>query len=217
MVPTPAIARRLQSYGFDNLAHWTRGVDTALFRPAPRTAVTEREPIFLYAGRVAVEKSLEDFLSLDLPGIKWVVGDGPARPALQARFPRAIFHGMQYGKALAHFYQQADVFVFPSRTDTFGLVLLEAMACGTPVAALPVTGPIDVIRCRTAGVLDDDLRTAALTALSLSRDDVRRYACTYSWAAATRQFLRNLVPVDASVGARFGAVAQGSERLALAT
>jgi glycosyltransferase involved in cell wall biosynthesis len=217
MVPTPAIARRLGARGFTNLVHWSRGVDTGLFCPAPRAPLANREPVFLYAGRVAVEKSIEDFLALDLPGIKWVVGDGPARAGLQSKYPRAIFHGMQYGRALAHFYQQADVFVFPSRTDTFGLVMLEAMACGTPVAALPVTGPIDVVRCRSAGVLDDDLRTAALTALSLSRDAVRRYACTYSWAAATRQFLRNLVPVRASDGAMFGLDAPAAERLALAS
>jgi glycosyltransferase involved in cell wall biosynthesis len=151
---------------------------------------------------VAAEKSVEDFLALDLPGEKWVVGDGPARATLQARFPRAIFHGMQHGAALARFYQQADVFVFPSRTDTFGLVMLEAMACGTPVAALPVTGPVDVVRSRAAGILDDDLRTAALTALTLRRDDVRQYAMTYSWAAATAQFVQNLVPARASVDAR---------------
>ena len=211
MVSTPAVARRLETHGFGNLAHWTRGVDTTLFCPAPRTSPDNREPVFLYAGRVAVEKSIEDFLALDLPGTKWVVGDGPARATLQSRFPQAIFHGMQYGQALARFYQQADVFVFPSRTDTFGLVMLEAMACGTPVAALPVTGPIDVVRSRSAGVLDDDLRTAALAALTLPRDEVRRYACTYSWAAATRQFLRNLVPASASLGKAFANDALGTE------
>jgi hypothetical protein len=204
MVPTPTIARRLEARGFSSLVQWSRGVDTGLFHPAPRAPLADREPIFLYAGRIAIEKSIQDFLSLDLPGIKWVVGDGPARAALQSKYPRAIFLGMQYGQALAQFYQQADVFVFPSRTDTFGLVMVEAMACGTPVAALPVTGPIDVVRCRSAGMLDDDLRTAALTALTLSRDEVHRYACTYSWAAATRQFLRNLVPVNASDGATLG-------------
>jgi glycosyltransferase involved in cell wall biosynthesis len=213
MVSTPAVARRLEGYGFTNLAHWTRGVDTTLFCPAPRPRLGDREPIFLYAGRVAVEKSIEDFLALDLPGTKWVVGDGPARATLQSRFPRAIFHGMQYGHALAHFYQQADVFVFPSRTDTFGLVMLEAMACGTPVAALPVTGPIDVVRSRSAGVLDDDLRTAALAAMTLPRDDVRRYACSYSWSVATRQFLRNLVPVSVASGAGFEVDALGTDRL----
>ena len=202
MVPTAAMARSLDARGFSNLVHWSRGVDTTLFCPGARTAVTEREPIFLYAGRVAVEKSIEDFLALDLPGEKWVVGDGPARAALQARFPRALFHGMQYGAALARFYQQADVFVFPSRTDTFGLVMLEAMACGTPVAALPVTGPVDVVRSRSAGVLDDDLRTAALTALTLPREGVRQYATTYSWAAATRQFVQNLVPVRTALDVR---------------
>jgi glycosyltransferase involved in cell wall biosynthesis len=191
LVATAAMRRRLEQRGFTNLATWTRGVDTRLFAPAPRESLTRR-PIFLYAGRVAVEKSIEDFLALDLPGSKWVVGEGPARAALQARFPDAVFHGVKHGRDLAYFYQQADVFVFPSRTDTFGLVLIEAMACGTPVAAYPVTGPIDVVRDPGAGVLSQDLRTAALAALTLDRARVRRYAEQYSWAAATREFVANL-------------------------
>jgi len=191
LVATAAMRRRLEQWGFGNLATWTRGVDTELFAPAPRENLTRR-PIFLYAGRVAVEKSIEDFLKLDLPGSKWVVGDGPARRSLQARFPDALFHGVKHGKDLAYFYQQADVFVFPSRTDTFGLVLIEAMACGTPVAAYPVTGPIDVVRDPAVGVLSADLRTAALAALQLDRVPVSRYAEQYSWGAATRQFVANL-------------------------
>jgi glycosyltransferase involved in cell wall biosynthesis len=191
LVATAAMHRRLEQWGFTNLAPWTRGVDTQLFTPAPRENLPRR-PIFLYAGRVAVEKSIEDFLKLDLPGSKWVVGDGPARAGLQARFPDAVFHGVKHGRDLAYYYQQADAFVFPSRTDTFGLVLIEAMACGTPVAAYPVTGPIDVVRDPAVGVLSDDLRAAARAALALDRSAVRRYAEQYSWGAATGQFVANL-------------------------
>lgn len=194
MVATPEIHRRLAQRKFANLAHWSRGVDTELFAPAQRTALAGRRPVFLYAGRVAVEKNIEAFLRLDLPGTKWVVGDGPARPRLERQYPGAEFHGMKHGRDLAHYFQQADVFVFPSRTDTFGLVLIEAMACGTPVAAYPVTGPVDVIRDPGIGVLDDDLRAAAMAALDLNRGAVRRYALQFSWAAATRQFLGNLDP-----------------------
>jgi hypothetical protein len=198
MVATPEVHRRLTARGFGNLASWSRGVDTELFKPAQRTATPDRRPVFLYVGRVAVEKNIEAFLALDLPGTKWVVGDGPARATLEARFPTAVFHGMQHGAALAHYYQQADVFVFPSRTDTFGLVLAEAMACGTPVAAYPVTGPLDVVRDPAAGVLSDDLRGAALAALELDRAAVHRYALQFSWAAATDQFVDALAPANAN-------------------
>lgn len=191
MVPTAEMRRRLGQRGFVNLAHWSRGVDTDVFVPEERFALPGR-PIFLYAGRVAVEKSIEDFLKLDLPGTKWVVGDGPARAELETRFPDAVFHGMKHGADLAYYYQQADAFVFPSRTDTFGLVLIEAMACGTPVAAYPASGPIDVIREPSVGILSEDLRSAALAALDLDRATVQRYALQYSWAAATRQFVANL-------------------------
>ena len=201
LVPTPAIYRRLAARGFTNLAYWSRGVDLSVFAPAEREPRAQERPIFLYAGRVAIEKSLEDFLRLDLPGTKWVVGDGPARAALEARFPQAIFYGMKYGRELAYFYQQADAFVFPSRTDTFGLVLVEAMACGTPVAAYPVTGPIDVIRDPAVGALSEDLRGAALAALALDRRAVHNYALQYSWATATRQFLEQLRPVASAVAA----------------
>jgi hypothetical protein len=194
MVATDDMEARLARRGFARLARWTRGVDTRLFAPAPRDGAGEGRPIFLYAGRVAVEKSIEDFLELDLPGTKWVVGDGPARARLQARFPEVAFHGMRHGPDLARFYQQADVFVFPSRTDTFGLVLVEAMACGTPVAAYPVTGPIDVVRNAAGGVLADDLRSAALGAFALDRGAVSDYAQRFSWATATRQFIDNLHP-----------------------
>jgi glycosyltransferase involved in cell wall biosynthesis len=196
MVGTHDIRSRLAARGFTNLALWSRGVDTALFRPGERLEFPGQRPIFVYVGRVAVEKNIEAFLSLNLPGTKWVVGDGPARSELERRFPAAKFFGMKTGDELAWHYRQADAFVFPSRTDTFGLVLTESMACGTPVAAYPVSGPIDVVKDANAGVLDEDLRAAALAALRLDRDAVRRYAQTYSWASATRQFEANLCPAE---------------------
>jgi glycosyltransferase involved in cell wall biosynthesis len=194
MVATSEVHRRLAARKFGNLCYWSRGVDTDLFKPAERVALAGQRPIFLYVGRVSVEKSIEAFLALKLPGTKWVVGDGPVRASLAARFPEAVFHGTQHGAALAYFYQQADVFVFPSRTDTFGLVLAEAMACGTPVAAYPVTGPVDVVRSPEVGALSEDLRAAALAALALDRGATRRYAMQFSWAAATEQFIANLSP-----------------------
>jgi glycosyltransferase involved in cell wall biosynthesis len=201
MVATREIERRLKAHAFTNLAHWSRGVDTELFMPAERGDRRTRKPIFLYAGRVAVEKNIEAFLSLDLPGKKWVVGDGPARAGLELKYPEVAFFGTQLGANLVHFFQQADVLVFPSRTDTFGLVLIEAMACGTPVAAFPVTGPIDVVRNGAAGILSADLRSAALAAIDLDRAAVRRYALQFSWKAATRQFLQNLAPLPQTVAA----------------
>ncbi len=197
MVATPDIRRRLNARGFANLAMWSRGVDTELFHAGDHVALDDARPIFLYTGRVAVEKNIEAFLALDLPGTKWVVGDGPARAALERRFPAARFFGMKSGAELAWFYRQANAFVFPSRTDTFGLVMLEAMASGTPVAAYPVTGPIDVVNPGITGVLDTDLRAAALAALKLPRDVVRAQALASSWAGATAQFLANLRPVHA--------------------
>jgi len=157
------------------------------FREYPR-------PVFLNVGRVAVEKNLPAFLSLDLPGTKLVVGDGPQRRQLERDFPDAVFAGAKFGAELASYYQRADVFVFPSRTDTFGLVLAEAMACGTPVAAFPVRGPVDVVKDPCAGVLDHDLTGAALSALTLDRNKVRKYAERYSWENASRQFLSSLEP-----------------------
>jgi len=192
MVGTPELRRRLADRGFANLAMWSRGVDTKLFRDGERDVPGARRPIFLYAGRVAVEKNIESFLALDLPGTKWVVGDGPARAELERRFPDARFFGMKIGDELAWHYRQADAFVFPSRTDTFGLVLIEAMACGTPAAAYPVTGPIDVVVPGASGVLDHDLRSAALAALELPRNVVREHALAFSWERATGQFLANL-------------------------
>lgn len=195
MVATPDMEQRLAQRRIPNLARWTRGVDTTLFRPGERFDFPEQRPIFAYIGRVAIEKNIEAFLALDLPGTKWVVGDGPARAELERRFPAARFFGMKSGEELAWHYRQADVFVFPSRTDTFGLVLIEAMASGTPVAAYPVVGPIDVIKDARAGVLHEDLAVAARAALALDRSFVRRYAETFSWGAATTQFVANLHPV----------------------
>lgn len=188
----------LQRWGFQNLQVWGRGVDTELFHPDRRTTPPWHPgsgvpPTLLYVGRVAVEKNLEGFLELDVPGRKVVVGDGPSRRALEARFPEVDFLGYRRGEALAECYADADVFVFPSRTDTFGLVMLEANAAGTPVAAFPVTGPLDAIRNGVSGVLDADLGKAVAGALMLSREDCRAYAETQSWHSITRLFVRELI------------------------
>jgi hypothetical protein len=194
LVATQAVRTLLESRGFPNLVDWSRGVDTQLFRPAASRSTDLRRPVFLYVGRVAVEKNLPGFLGLDLPGTKVVVGDGPQRRELEKRFPETLFAGAKLGAELVSYYQRADVFVFPSRTDTFGLVMAEAMACGTPVAAFPVRGPVDVVKDPAVGVLDNDLGAAAMAALSLDRERVRRYAERFSWEAATRQFVEHLVP-----------------------
>jgi glycosyltransferase involved in cell wall biosynthesis len=198
MVTTPSMETSLQQYGFKNMVVWGRGVDTGLFRPNGRQSTTGRDPVFLYVGRIAVEKSVEDFLALDLPGRKIIIGDGPSRPALEKKYPSAEFIGYKYGKELADYFANADVFVFPSRTDTFGLVMLEAMACGTPVAAYPVPGPIDVVQPGVTGYLDEDLRTAALVALDLNRNACREYAEQNSWSTCADVLRRCLVPAKAS-------------------
>ena len=192
MVSTEGVARDLRARGFRNLMLWSRGVDHALFHPRNASVLDLPRPIFLTVGRVAVEKNLPAFLSLDLPGTKVVVGDGPARAELEAAYPRAVFLGMQTGERLARTYASADVFVFPSRTDTFGIVLLEALASGLPVAAFPVTGPSDVIGDSGVGVLDDDLGRACREALALSREGARRFALRFTWVESTRQFLNNV-------------------------
>ncbi|HSN70042.1 MAG TPA: glycosyltransferase family 1 protein [Steroidobacteraceae bacterium] len=194
MVATPSMQRLLESRGFGNVVRWSRGVDVELFRPREQDLYDLPRPISLFVGRVAVEKNIEDFLRLDLPGTKVVVGDGPARAELEIAHPRVVFTGYRYGEELAAHVAAADVFVFPSRTDTFGLVLLEAMACGVPVAAYPVTGPIDVVRDGVTGVLSEDLRTAALRALELDRTACREYALGFTWDRATDQFFGNLAP-----------------------
>ncbi|HMN83731.1 MAG TPA: glycosyltransferase family 1 protein [Burkholderiaceae bacterium] len=189
MVPTPALQRELRERGFRNAALWSRGVDATIFCPgaSDRLAGLPR-PIFLNVGRVAVEKNLGAFLSLDLPGSKVVAGDGPQLAELRGRFPDVTFTGALGPPELAQLYRAADVFVFPSRTDTFGLVLLEAMACGLPVAAYPVEGPIDVVGASGAGVLDHDLRTACLRALRIPRERSHARASLFTWQAATDQF-----------------------------
>lgn len=195
MAPTRSICDDLKARGFNNVVLWSRGVDTQLFTPGERERLNESAPPrFVYIGRVAVEKNIEAFLKLELPGSKWVVGDGPLLAKLKAQYPEVYFAGVLPQHELARFYRAGDVFVFPSLTDTFGLVLLEAMACGTPVAAFPVAGPLDVVGDSGAGALDWDLQAACLRALSIDRQHVRAVAERYSWAAAARQFEANLHP-----------------------
>jgi len=189
LAATPTLAEELISRGFKNVKIWPRGVDAQLFRPRARTALDLPRPIFLTVGRLAVEKNVEAFLELDLPGTKLVVGDGPARAQLARQYPQAEFLGARQGEALAEIYSAADVFVFPSRTDTFGLVLLEALASGVPVAAFPAAAPRDVIGEAPVGVLDEDLQRACLEALQCSREECRAFALGMSWEASARVFL----------------------------
>jgi glycosyltransferase involved in cell wall biosynthesis len=189
LAATPTLTSELTTRGFNNVKLWPRGVDAELFRPRARTSLNFPRPIFLTVGRLAVEKNLEAFLKLDLPGTKVVVGDGPARNGLARKFPGVVFLGSRQGEALAEIYAAADVFVFPSRTDTFGLVLLEALASGVPVAAFPAAAPRDVIGNAPVGMLDEDLRLACLGALECSRQDCRDFALGMTWAASARIFL----------------------------
>ena len=191
MAPTPTIGADLTRRGFARVRLWTRGVNHSLFRPRTERALDLPRPIFLSVGRVAVEKNLEALLSLDLPGSTVIVGDGPARRGLERRYPHAHFLGAMHGEALAGAYASADVFVFPSRTDTFGIVLIEAMASGLPVAAFPAPGPIDVV-APTAGVLDEDLRAACLKALTIPREKAREHSLRFTWRESARQFLDNI-------------------------
>lgn len=191
MAATPALAEELRGRGFRNIALWPRGVDTNLFHPKGFDLGLPR-PVFLSVGRVAVEKNLEAFLSLDLPGTKIVVGDGPARAELECRYPDAVFLGAMQGERLADAYAAADVFVFPSRTDTFGLVLLEALASGVPVAAFPVSGPNDVIGNAPVGALDENLAEACRNALNVSRDACRAFALKHTWENCARAFIDNI-------------------------
>jgi glycosyltransferase involved in cell wall biosynthesis len=196
----------LERWGFDHLVVWGRGVDTTRFRPQPRVARTH--PRLLYVGRVAVEKNVEAFLRLDVPGDKVVVGDGPARAELQRRYPGAIWRGYLYGEELAAAYADADVFVFPSLTDTFGLVMLEAMACGTPVAAFPVTGPRDVVLHGVTGILSDDLAHAVRRALPLDRGACRSHALARSWQRIAERMAASFVDID------WRTVCRGSRKIA---
>jgi glycosyltransferase involved in cell wall biosynthesis len=191
MAATPALAGELRARGFRNVVLWPRGVDASQFHPRAADLGLPR-PVFLCVGRVAVEKNLEAFLDLDLPGTKVIVGDGPARAALARKYPQAVFLGARQGKELAEAYAAADVFVFPSKTDTFGLVLLEALASGLPVAAFPVTGPRDVIGDEPVGALNDDLRIACLTAVTISPQACLAFAARHTWEASARAFVENI-------------------------
>jgi glycosyltransferase involved in cell wall biosynthesis len=201
MVATQSLRDELIGRGFKNVRAWSRGVDLAAFHPEPKEDWGFARPIFVYVGRVAVEKNLEAFLKLDLPGSKLVVGDGPQRKALERDYPEAHFAGARHGLELAKAYAGADVFVFPSRTDTFGLVVLEALASGLPVAAYPVTGPLDILGEAPVpvGALDEDLQKAAMAAMEIDRAACRPYAETYSWSACAQRFLDNLVPTHVYV------------------
>ncbi|MBL8567809.1 MAG: glycosyltransferase family 1 protein [Phreatobacter sp.] len=194
LVPTETMRRELAAWGFANLAVWARGVDTTLFRPRPGIAFDYPRPLMLTVGRLAVEKNVEAFLSLDLSGTKVVVGDGPQRAELERRFPGAVFLGMKTGEALAEIYAAADVFVFTSRTDTYGNVMQEALASGVPVAAFPVPGPLDVLTEAGIGALDDDLAVAIRQALTLDGARCRAVAEGRTWAAAAAQFAAALAP-----------------------
>jgi glycosyltransferase involved in cell wall biosynthesis len=204
LAATPTLSSELATRGFKNVKLWPRGVDANLFRPRTQTDIDFPRPIFLTVGRLAVEKNLDAFLKLDLPGTKLVVGEGPARSGLTRKFPDAVFVGAKQGEALAKIYAAADVFVFPSRTDTFGLVLLEALASGVPVAAFPATAPRDVIGEAPVGVLDEDLRRACLDALDCSRRECRDFALGMTWANSARIFLDHVTQAARS-GRRFSA------------
>ncbi len=192
MVATKTLHQRLSHWGFTNLGMWSRGVNAELFRPREKDFLKLPRPIFTYMGRVAVEKNIEAFLKLELPGTKCVVGGGPDLESLKKKYPEAVFTGPKEDEALAQHVAAADVFVFPSRTDTFGLVLIEALACGVPVAAFPVQGPVDIIENGVTGYLDEDLKQAALKALTLDSQRCRAEALKYTWAACTWQFLQHL-------------------------
>ena len=194
MVPTEGIRRVLLGRGFTDVVIWTRGVQTDVFRPDDPVRYDLPRPVWVYVGRVAVEKNIEAFLELELPGSKVVIGDGPDRARLAEEYADCRFLGFRFGRELARHIAGADVFVFPSRTDTYGIVMLEAMACGLPVAAYPVTGPVDVVQPGVTGVLDDDLERACTAALALDRAACRRYAESRSWEHSTAEFLSNLAP-----------------------
>lgn len=196
LVPTKSIKRELDAVGFRNVKVWTRGVNHELFHPRDRNFLQDERPIFMYVGRVAVEKNIEAFLQLDLPGTKYIVGDGPARATLERRFPRVRFVGVKHGEELARHYAAADVFVFPSHTDTFGIVMLEAMASGVPVAAYPVTGPIDVVENGVSGMVHEDLRKACLECLEIDPERCLAYARNFTWRRCAEMFRDNLAPIN---------------------
>ncbi|WP_316860071.1 glycosyltransferase family 1 protein [uncultured Cohaesibacter sp.] len=192
MVATPSLKRDLEARGFSRLCYWGRGVDLGLFRPREKKVLDYPGPLLLYVGRVAVEKNIQAFLDLDVEGTKVVVGDGPQRGQLEKQYPDVKFLGLHEGEDLAEIYASCDVFVFPSKTDTFGIVLLEAMASGLPVAAYPVMGPLDVIGDSGAGALDEDLSVAVKKALTIDPQVSLDYSKQFSWEACSRQFWSNL-------------------------
>ncbi|HET8727372.1 MAG TPA: glycosyltransferase family 1 protein [Alphaproteobacteria bacterium] len=194
MVSTDTMERMLAERGFANIVQWARGVDVDLFRPVEPVPLDLPRPILMNVGRVAVEKNIEAFLGLETEGTKVVVGDGPMLATLKTRYPDVVFLGAKHGEDLVRHYCAADVFVFPSRTDTLGLVQLEALACGVPVAAFPVRGPLDIIQDQPIGCLDEDLGQAIRTALTLDRTRCREYALKWSWTASAEEFAGNLKP-----------------------
>jgi glycosyltransferase involved in cell wall biosynthesis len=202
LVPTKSMRRDLVAHGFRHVVLWGRGVDSDLFRPRDKNFLDAPRPIFIYAGRLAVEKNIGAFLALDLPGTKYIVGEGPYLDTLREEFPGARYAEIKDREQFAKYMGAADVFVFPSRSDTFGLVLLEAMASAVPVAAFPVTGPADVIESGLTGVLDDDLHAAALAALKLDGRACRAFALGHTWRAAARQFLQHVETAAAGVRPR---------------
>ncbi|MSP76831.1 MAG: glycosyltransferase family 1 protein [Rhodospirillaceae bacterium] len=198
LVVAQSIRDELASRGFRNLVPWSRGVDIVAFRPRPREAHTGARPIWLYAGRVAIEKNIKAFLDLDLPGTKWVVGGGPQLAELRRRYKGIQFFGSVDTEELSQRYAQADCFVFPSRTDTFGLVMVEALASGVPVAGYPVPGPLDVVTVPGVGAIDEDLRIACLAAVTGDPAACRRHAETFTWSSCAEQFLATLRPIPRS-------------------
>lgn len=195
MYSTETLRHVLAHQGFRSLVQWVRGVDTEQFRPVPPVDLKLPGPILMYVGRLAIEKNIDAFLGLNLPGTKVLVGDGPQRAALQEKYPGAVFLGPRYGAELVAHYCAADVLVFPSKTDTLGLVMLEAAACGVPVAAFPVPGPTDIIGGSGAGVLNNNLAAAVEAALDIDPETCRKHALRYSWEVSARQFIGNLAPV----------------------
>ena len=202
MVTTPSMVDFLKTKGFENLAAWSRGVDLSQFNPQQRFSPEDiykdlPKPVFVNVGRVAVEKNIEAFLDLDLPGSKVVIGKGPQLEKLKKKYPKILFTGAKFGHELSRYFADADVFVFPSKTDTFGLVNIEAMATGTPAAGYPVSGPIDIIPGSGAGVVDEDLRKACLECLEINRSVPAEYAKKYRWENVAQLFFDYLHPLEA--------------------
>jgi len=206
MVPSAGMLQILRGHGFERLRPWSHGVDLSLFRPVADADLGLARPVFLYVGRVSYEKNLEEFLHLDLPGSKVIYGVGPLLERLQREHPAVHWRGVVPRAELPRIYSAADSFVFPSRSETFGLVMLEAMACGTPVAAFPVAGPLDVVADSSGGVLDDDLRAAALRSLEVPRAQARARALAFDWHQVCRGFIEFLVPARAATRSQPGGV-----------